>query len=197
MITSVKNAEHYQWGQNCDGWHLLKSDQLSVIEECMPSDTAEVLHYHSKTQQVFYILNGVGSFEINGELIQVRANESLHIPARTLHRVFNQQQTDLKFIVISQPKSHGDKVEIIDYTEELKEPIKTLNIEWLEKYFNVEPNDVVQLSNPKEEILDKGGYIYYAKYNGEVVGTFSLMKVDMSVYELAKMAVTDKVQGLG
>lgn len=197
MITSIKNAEHYQWGQNCDGWHLLKSDQLSVIEECMPSGTAEVLHYHSKTQQLFYILSGVGSFEINGELIQVGANESLHIPARTLHQISNQQQTDLKFIVISQPKSHGDRVDIIDYTEDLKEPIKTLNIEWLEKYFKVEPNDIVQLSNPKEEILDKGGYIYYAKYNGEVVGTFSLMKVDTGVYELAKMAVTDKVQGLG
>lgn len=197
MLSSIKNAEHYNWGQNCDGWHLLKSDELSVIEERMPFGTAEVLHYHSKTQQVFYVLSGVASFEMNGEQIEVSANESLHIPSKTLHRVSNQQKTDLKFIVISQPKSHGDRIEIINYTEDLKEPIKTLNIEWLEKYFKVEPNDLIQLSNPKEEILDKGGYIYYARYNGEVVGTVSLMKVENGIYELAKMAVTDKVQGLG
>lgn len=196
-IVSTKNAEHYNWGQSCDGWHLLKSDDLSVIEERMPLGTSEVLHYHSKTQQVFYILSGVASFKINGEHIEVNANESIHVPARTLHQISNQQQVELKFIVISQPKSHGDRVEIIDYTEDLKEPIKTLNIEWLEKYFKVEPNDLVQLSNPKEEILDKGGFIYYAKYNGEVVGTVSLMKVENRIYELAKMAVTDKIQGLG
>lgn len=88
-------------------------------------------------------------------------------------------------------------VEIIDYSNEHKEHIKTLNVEWLEKYFHVEPGDVISLSNPEEEIIDKGGWIYYAKYNGEIVGTVSLIYVEEGVYELAKMAVTDKVQGLG
>ena len=68
MIRSIQNAEHYKWGQNCDGWHLLKSNDLSVIQENMPPQTAEVLHYHEKTQQVFYILSGIASFEIDGEI---------------------------------------------------------------------------------------------------------------------------------
>ena len=88
-------------------------------------------------------------------------------------------------------------LQIIAYSEEYKDAIKTLNIEWLEKYFHVEPGDVISLSNPKEEILDKEGYIYYARYNGAIVGTASLLKVEAGVYELAKMAVTDGVQGLG
>ena len=88
-------------------------------------------------------------------------------------------------------------VEIIPYTDELKEHIKTLNVEWLEKYFSVEPNDVISLSNPKEEILDKGGYIYYVTVDGVVAGTVSLLRITADEFELGKMAVSGNYQGLG
>ena len=88
-------------------------------------------------------------------------------------------------------------IEIIPYTEALKEHIKTLNVEWLEKYFSVEPNDVISLSNPKEEILDKGGYIYYATVDGAVAGTVSLLRITSDEFELGKMAVSGNYQGYG
>ena len=88
-------------------------------------------------------------------------------------------------------------VEIIPFTIALKEPIKTLNIEWLKKYFKVEPKDEIVLSNPQGEIIDKGGMIFYAKYNDTIIGTVSLIKIDNTTFELSKMAVTDSVQGLG
>ena len=88
-------------------------------------------------------------------------------------------------------------VEIIPFTIALKEPIKTLNIEWLKKYFKVEPKDEIVLSNPQSEIIDKGGMIFYAQYNNAIIGTVSLIKIDNTTFELSKMAVTDGVQGLG
>jgi ribosomal protein S18 acetylase RimI-like enzyme len=88
-------------------------------------------------------------------------------------------------------------IEIIPYTDALKEHIKTLNVEWLEKYFSVEPNDVISLSNPKEEILDKGGYIYYATVDGAVAGTVSLLRITDTEFELGKMAVSGNYQGYG
>ncbi|TDE49845.1 GNAT family N-acetyltransferase [Flavobacterium sp. GT3P67] len=88
-------------------------------------------------------------------------------------------------------------VEIIPYSAALKEPIKTLNLEWLKKYFKVESKDEIVLSDPQGQIIDKGGMIFYAKYNDAIVGTVSLMKIDNTTYELSKMAVTDGVQGLG
>ena len=87
-------------------------------------------------------------------------------------------------------------IEIIDYSEDRKEFVKSLNIEWLEKYASVEPNDIVQLSNPQSEIIDKGGLIFYALYENEIVGTVTLMKKGPAVYELSKMAVTEKFKGL-
>lgn len=89
------------------------------------------------------------------------------------------------------------EIEIIEFYDALSEPIKTLNYEWLEKYFRVEDGDVVSLSNPKQYIIDKGGHIYYAKLEGEIVGTASLLKKSNKVYELGKMAVSDKAQGHG
>lgn len=88
-------------------------------------------------------------------------------------------------------------VEIIPFSPDLKEPIKILNIEWLQKYFRVEEKDEIVLSNPQEEIIDKGGMIFYAKYNNEILGTVSLLKADDTTFELSKMAVSDKAQGLG
>jgi ribosomal protein S18 acetylase RimI-like enzyme len=88
-------------------------------------------------------------------------------------------------------------ITIVPYTENYKEAIKILNYEWLEKYFEIEPNDIVQLSNPQVEILDKGGKIYFALNNADVVGTVSLLKVSDEEYELAKMAVTEKYKSAG
>ena len=89
----------------------------------------------------------------------------------------------------------SNKIEIIDFSEEKKEAIKVLNYEWLEKYFKVEKNDIISLSNPKEEIIDKGGFIFYAKLNNEIIGTASLLKKSATVFELGKMAVSQKAQG--
>lgn len=88
-----------------------------------------------------------------------------------------------------------NKIEIIPYSDDLKEAIKVLNYEWLEKYFRVEQSDIQSLSNPKEEIIDKGGFIFYAKLNDEIVGTASLLKKTEDVFELGKMAVSEKAQG--
>ena len=93
--------------------------------------------------------------------------------------------------------SLDNTVEIIPFSATLAAPIKTLNLEWLKKYFKVEPKDEIVLSDPQGQIIDKGGMIFYAKYKDEIVGTVSLIKIDDTTFELSKMAVTDGLQGLG
>ncbi len=58
MKKSKENSEHYYWVANCSGCHSVKSQNLSVIEELMPSNTAEKKHFHSSAQQFFRILSG-------------------------------------------------------------------------------------------------------------------------------------------
>lgn len=110
MLSSIHTAEHYTWGDQCDGWHLLKTDSLSVIQENMPPGTAEQPHFHTRAQQLFYILSGTATFTVEGKEITAQANESLHIAAGVKHCIENRGNTHLQFLVISEPKSHGDRV---------------------------------------------------------------------------------------
>lgn len=86
-------------------------------------------------------------------------------------------------------------VEIIEFRDELAQRFKELNVAWLKKYFYVEPIDEEMLSNPKSYFIDKGGHIFFATINGEVAGTFALMKQADGSYELSKMAVDEQFQG--
>ena len=107
---SRSNAEHYDWGNKCDGWHLVRDAALSVIEECMPPGTAEVRHHHQKAQQFFYILSGEALMEIEGQSISFRTGEGIHIPPGSRHQISNPSSALLRFLVISHPPSHGDRV---------------------------------------------------------------------------------------
>lgn len=106
---SKSNAEHYIWGGHCDGWHLVKNPQLSVIQERMPPGTAEVCHFHHHAQQFFYVLAGEAVMEANGHSTVLAAGEGMWILAGTSHQIRNDSADEVHFLVISQPSSHGDR----------------------------------------------------------------------------------------
>ncbi len=105
-----ESAEHYGWGDQCDGWHLLKSDGLSIIEERMPPGTAEVCHYHERAEQFFYVIDGEASMELAEGRMVLAAGQGIRVKAGMPHRISNRSDTDLRFIVVSSPMSHGDRV---------------------------------------------------------------------------------------
>jgi mannose-6-phosphate isomerase-like protein (cupin superfamily) len=111
-IVSKENAEHYNWGQICEGWHLLKSSHLSVIEERVPPGGSELMHYHERAHQFFYILSGKATMEIDGRKITIKAQQGLSVPPKVPHRLFNESRQDLLFITISSPMSHGDRIDV-------------------------------------------------------------------------------------
>lgn len=89
------------------------------------------------------------------------------------------------------------EVAIVEYEPKYREVFKSLNEEWITKHFVMEEADYKALDHPEEYILNKGGRILVALYNGEPVGVCALIKVDDPDYdfELAKMAVSPKTQG--
>ena len=93
-------------------------------------------------------------------------------------------------------KTQENIFEIINYNDKYKEDLKRLTLEWLEKGFIVEPEDLKFIDNPTDYVIDNGGFIFLAQYNNEIVGTVSLCKIENNKYELAKLAVTQKHKGL-
>jgi GNAT superfamily N-acetyltransferase len=88
-------------------------------------------------------------------------------------------------------------VKIVEFTDEYGPYFKALNVTWIEKFFELEEQDVYTLSHPKESILQKGGHILFARINETIVGTCSLRPIDKETIELGKMAVNESYQGLG
>ena len=90
---------------------------------------------------------------------------------------------------------YRNEVRIIEYDSKYRAYFKKLNYEWLKKYFKVEPGDEMVLNDPENQILNKGGEIYFAEINNHIVGTGALVKCDEVTDELIKMAVTEKSRG--
>jgi mannose-6-phosphate isomerase-like protein (cupin superfamily) len=110
MKVSKNNAEHYIWGDICDGWNLVKTDELSIIHEKMPPKTSEVRHFHQKAKQFFFILSGQANMEVNNEVILLNEQEGIEIPPETPHQMINDSDGDIEFIVVSSPTSKGDRI---------------------------------------------------------------------------------------
>ncbi len=111
-MISKDTAEHYIWGEVCDGWHLVKNPALSVIHERMPAHTSEVRHYHRAARQFFFVLRGVALFELDGTQHELHAHQGIAVAPNVPHQMLNNSDADLEFLVVSQPPSHGDRVTI-------------------------------------------------------------------------------------
>lgn len=106
---STATAEHYGWGAGCDGWHLVRGDALSVIEERMPPGTDEARHRHARSRQLFYVLSGELTMEVDGEVHTLAPRTAIEVAPGTPHQAMNRSGSDVHFLVVSHPHSHGDR----------------------------------------------------------------------------------------
>ena len=90
------------------------------------------------------------------------------------------------------------KLKIINFDVKYEKIFFDLNIHWLNEYFFVEEYDKKILSNSNKFIINKGGKIFFAKLDNEIVGTIALMPTTKSnEFELTKMAVSKVYRNKG
>ncbi len=108
-----------------------------------------------------------------------------------------EQKSLLRSVQEHQKTREGNQVQIVSYEPRYAKNFRDLNEEWISQYFKMEEADYRALDNPDSYIIDKGGIILVALYNGEAVGVCALLRMDDPEYdyELAKMAVSPKAQG--
>lgn len=112
MVISIATAEHYTWGDACDGWHLVKRKEMSVIQERVPAGGAEAMHYHNSARQFFYILEGEATMDFEDGEVRLKKGEGIEIAPQIKHRFANRSKSDVHFLVISVPSTRGDRVDL-------------------------------------------------------------------------------------
>ena len=90
-------------------------------------------------------------------------------------------------------------MEIVDFRPELAPAFRALNEAWITTLFALEAKDHLVLGDPQGQIIDKGGFVFFALEDEAPVGCCALMALPDGGFEVAKMAVVDafKGQGLG
>jgi N-acetylglutamate synthase-like GNAT family acetyltransferase len=74
---------------------------------------------------------------------------------------------------------------------------RTLNEEWIARYFSLEAPDIETLGDPETTILRKGGSIFMVYADSLPVGCVALIPLGQGIYELSKMAVSPQLRGRG
>ncbi|HEV8084146.1 MAG TPA: GNAT family N-acetyltransferase [Chitinophagaceae bacterium] len=84
---------------------------------------------------------------------------------------------------------------IINYEDKYIGDFQRLNLEWLEKFNLVESHDLEILHHPRENVIDRGGFLFMLVEEGAVIGTAGIFKMNDQEYELIKMAVAPEHRG--
>jgi mannose-6-phosphate isomerase-like protein (cupin superfamily) len=108
-MISKQNAPSFTWREVCDGWTLLDAADLHLLQERMPAGTSELLHSHGRVRQVYFVLAGEATVDLDGYSESLRAGEALVIEPLTPHRISNRSTDDLEFLVISSSPPRLDR----------------------------------------------------------------------------------------
>ena len=88
---------------------------------------------------------------------------------------------------------------IVDFDPRWRADFARLNLEWLQRWFVVEPVDHEVLHDPETHLLADGGRVLFAldPERTRAIGTVALRHDGDGVYEMTKMAVEPRLRGAG
>ncbi len=88
------------------------AENQSLAEITIPPGESIFEHYHVKTEEVYYLLEGRGEMHIDGEVQEVRAGQAVVILPGQRHKITNIGETDLVMLVTCAP-AYTDEDQIL------------------------------------------------------------------------------------
>jgi mannose-6-phosphate isomerase-like protein (cupin superfamily) len=80
----------------------------SLAEARLPVHGATAAHYHPRTEEIYYILEGQGSMQIGNETRSVGPGDAIAIPPGARHQIRNTDSVVLKFLCCCAPAYEDD-----------------------------------------------------------------------------------------
>ena len=75
----------------------------SLAEARLPVHGATTPHYHPRTEEIYYILEGHGSMQVGNEIRPVGPGDAIAIPPGARHQIRNTDSVVLKFLCCCAP----------------------------------------------------------------------------------------------
>ena len=75
----------------------------SLAEARLPIGKSTTAHHHKITEEIYYILEGTGEMEIDGEKSPVVPGDAIAIPPNAIHQITNTGDVVLRFLCCCAP----------------------------------------------------------------------------------------------
>lgn len=86
----------------------------SLAEATLPVGGATTRHRHPKTEEFYFLTEGTGWLEIDGEVRQVWVGDACLIPAGAVHQIYNPGPDPLKILCCCAPPYSDEDTELMD-----------------------------------------------------------------------------------
>jgi mannose-6-phosphate isomerase-like protein (cupin superfamily) len=106
-VTSLASAEPFTTKDGSTIRELHHTAEQSLAEATLEPGQATERHYHARTEEIYFVLEGEGEMEVDGERRPVAPGDAVLIPAGAWHQI--QAETPLRFLCCCAPSySHED-----------------------------------------------------------------------------------------
>jgi mannose-6-phosphate isomerase-like protein (cupin superfamily) len=106
-VSSLASAEPFATKDGSTIRELHHTTEQSLAEATLEAGQATDRHYHGRTEEIYFVLEGSGELELDGEKRRVEPGDAALIPPGALHQI--RAETELRFLCCcAPPYSHED-----------------------------------------------------------------------------------------
>ena len=108
-VRSVERVESFVTKDGSTIRELQHTDVQSLAEATLEPGQATERHYHSVSEEIYFVLKGQGEMELDGETSFLRPGDAVLIPPGAWHTLENNGTSELRILCCcAPPYSHDD-----------------------------------------------------------------------------------------
>jgi mannose-6-phosphate isomerase-like protein (cupin superfamily) len=108
-VESAASAEPFTTKDGSTIRELHHTEAQSLAEATLEPGQASERHYHARTEEIYFLLEGEGEMEVDGERRHVSPGDAVLIPAGAWHQLENNGTSELRILCCcAPPYSHDD-----------------------------------------------------------------------------------------
>jgi mannose-6-phosphate isomerase-like protein (cupin superfamily) len=113
------NVEPFVTKDKAEIRELNHSKKMSLAEAIVKMGQTTELHYHVRSEEIYYILEGKGLMEIEGEKQEVSRDHAILIPPKKRHRITANGNAPLRFLCFCSPPYSDEDTVLVGSKESL------------------------------------------------------------------------------